>query len=397
MSQGKQNKFIVIYFSVLGAGALVLGYLGWSASSSSDEAEQNYKNAAAELDRLEKAPLSRTDENAKEKTKLVEAFVNKVKELNTTLTGYQAKINTSETNESFQRKLNEATKAVKDNAAAHGVKLDAKFDLGMGNYLGEFPVSGSAPRLSAQLDGIVFLATTAFDAGVTSIDSLTREKLPFESEKSEPAPGTATPANRRPPATRPAPAAAKSKAPVGPVVPESDVMERQPVAITVTGKNRAILNFLEMLANPSPDKAPHFYAIRTIRVENSQKDGPPKSVVVEEKEVQPDPNDKSSVFRQDAIFLLGNEDVRMHLDLDLIRFSDLPAETEKTAPAKGSAKPVANTAKPPVKAPAPSATPPAPAETPAPSAPAPATPPAPSSTAAPATPPAAPAPGSNSQ
>lgn len=388
MSQGKQNKFIVIYFSVLGAGALVLGYLGWSASSSSDEAEKNYKDAAAELERLEKAPLSRTDENAKEKTKLVEAFVNKVKELNTTVAGYQAKINTAETNESFQRKLNEATKAVKDNAAAHGVKLDAKFDLGMGNYLGEFPVSGSAPRLSAQLDGIVFLANTAFDAGVTSIDSLTREKLPFESEKSEPAPGTAAPANKKPPAAKPAPAAAKAKAPAGPVLPESDVLERQPVAITVTGKNRAILNFLEMLANPSPDKAPHFYAIRTLRVENNQKDGPPKSVVVEEKEVQPDPNDKASVFRQDAIFLLGNEDVRMHLDLDLIRFSDLPAETEKTVPAKGSAKPVANTAKPPVKAPAPSTTPP-PGETPAPA------PPAPSSTTAPATPPAAP--GSNSQ
>jgi hypothetical protein len=381
MSQGKQNKFLIIYFSILGAGALILGYLGWSASSDADDAEKKYKDNAATLDRLENAPLSRTKENAKEKKDRVDKYESQVRELNTGMMAFQPPLNPTESNESFQKKLSEASKAVKDNAVARGVKLDAKFDLGMGNYLSAFPVSGAAPRLSAELDGIVYLVNTAMDAGVTSIDMLTREMLPFETEKAESKKPTAPlsdiekkrqKAEEEKKAKEAKAAGGKAKAPVvGP--DESKVLERQPMEITVTGKNQSILNFLQALANSSPDKAPHFFTIRLLRVENNEKDGPQKSVTVERKEVQPDPDNKATAYFQDAMFLLGNENVKLHLDLDLIRFLDLPAPpAEKTAPGKAADKPGAKP-----KAPAPASTPTAPASTP--TAPA-STPTAPAST-----------------
>lgn len=59
MSKGKQSKFLTIYFAVLGAGALGLGYLAWNASSGADDAEKSFRDKLLELDRLENAPLSR--------------------------------------------------------------------------------------------------------------------------------------------------------------------------------------------------------------------------------------------------------------------------------------------------------------------------------------------------
>lgn len=339
MSKGKLNKFLAIYFGALGVGVLGLGYLAWSASSGADEAEKNYKDKVAELDRLDKAPLSRTKENADKKKKLVEDYVQQVQELNASLLAYQTPVNATESSESFQKKLKEATDATRSNAKDKQVKLDDKFDLGMGKYLSEFPVAGTAARLSAQLDAIVYLANAAMEAGVSQIDSLTRAESAFETEAAE----TPKSDEKKKPAAKPAPkpAATAAKAPAGQgqTVDESKVLERQSLGLTVTGKNRSILALLETLANASPDKmAPHFFVVRTLRIENEKKDGPAKTVQVTADEVQPDPNNKESVYVRDAMYLLGNEQVKMHLDLDVIRFvpEAVPAEKEKS-PAKSTA------------------------------------------------------------
>ena len=342
MSQGKQNKFLIIYFSVLGAGALALGYLGWSASSAADEAEMQYKGKVAELDRLEKAPLSRTKENTEKKKKMVAAYVEQVKALNTAMMAWQAPVSESESGESFQKKLNEAVKTAKADGLTRQVKVPDKFDFGMDKYLAGFPVPGTAPRLSGQLDSLIFLVNAAMDAGVSSIDSLTRTELPIESEK---APETAPAPGRTPPrstAAAPKPKPGDKKVvEEKQLVEETKVFERQPLTFTVTGKNKSVLALAEALANTSPEKmTPHFFIIRTLRVENQLKDGPAKTETVasEEKE-ETGPDGKKIVVVRNAKYLLGNELVRMHLELDLVRFEPeaAPAEKEKTAPRTANA------------------------------------------------------------
>ena len=330
MSQGKNSKFLPIYFSVLGVGALALGYLGWSASSSADEAETKYKSALSDLDNLEKAKLSRTKENAAEKTKLVKTYVDQVQALNKVIQGYQAPLNAEENNTTFQKKLLDVTKAAKENSVSKSVKIDEKFDFGMGKYLAAFPVPGTAPQLSAQLDALVYLTDAAMDAGISEINGLTRQELAIEKETKEVDPKDD---KKKPkPASKPK-AEDKNKAKVkeAPVLlEESKVFERQPITLSVTGKNRSILALLESLANASPEKAPHFFVIRTLRIENQLKDGPAKTQQVEIKEIQ-DPNNKDVVIKHDAMYLLGNEQVKMHLDLDLLRFvaEEAPAEKGK--------------------------------------------------------------------
>ena len=138
-------------------------------------------------------------------------------------------------------------------------------------------------------------------------------------------------------AAKPAPGAkAPKEAPM--LVEEGKVFERQPLSFRVTGKNDSLLKLVEALGNTSPEKmSPHFFIIRTLRVENEKKDGPPKNQVVTSEEVTAIPNDKNSVFLRDAMYLLGNEQVRMHLELDLVRFVAEPAAPEKA----GTAKPTA--------------------------------------------------------
>ena len=329
MSQGKKSKFLPIYFSVLGAGALGLGYLGWSASSSAEEAETKYKSALSELDRLESAKLSRTRDNAAEKAKMVKTYVDQVEELNKTLKGYQAPVNAAETNESFQKKLLAAIKSARENGQGKSVKVDEKFDFGLGKYLSGFPIPGTAPQLSAQLDALVFLTNAAMDAGISEINNLSRKELPIEKEPKEEDPKKPKP---KPTVGKPK-VDEKAKAKVAPVLlDESKVLERQALTLTGTGKNRSILALLESLANASPDKAPHFFVIRTLRIENQLKDGPPKTQAVEMKE-EPDPNNKEVTIKRDAAYLLGNEPVILHLDLDLLRFLDeeAPADKDKAA------------------------------------------------------------------
>ncbi len=343
MSKGSQSKFLTIYFSALGVGALALGYLGWSASSAADEAETKYKGRVAELDRLEKAPLSRTSGNAAKKTDLVKTYVDQVKALNTSMLAWQAPINEAESGEGFQKKLNEAVKSAKADGLTRQVKVPEKFDFGMDKYLAAFPESGTAPRLSAQLDSLIFVVNAAMESGVSSIDSMTRGELAFESVKSESGPATAatlTPAQKKEKAKLEAEAAKlKAKAPAGPTMDESKVFERQPLTLNVTGKNRSVLALLEALANTSPEQqSPHFFIVRALRVENALKDGPAKTqtVAVDEKE-EAGPDGTKIVVKRDAMYLLGNEQVKMHLEIDLIRFVAETAPAEKDKPAAKTA------------------------------------------------------------
>jgi hypothetical protein len=117
---------------------------------------------------------------------------------------------------------------------------------------------------------------------------------------------------------------------------EKEVLERQPVTLTVTGRNRSVLNLLESLANTSPDKqSPHFFVIRALRVENEKKDAPSKGVTVQVDEKEETlPDGTKATVKRDAQYLLGNEKVKMSLELDVIRFADLPAAPEKGKPAE---------------------------------------------------------------
>ena len=337
MSKGKSNSFLPGYFAVLGLGALGLGYLAWSASSSADEAQASYQSTKDNLDSMQRGTIFPNAENEAKKKKLVDALVAKVKTLVDGVSKFQSPINPAETGESFQKKLVATETAIKEAAKGRSITLAEKFSIGFDKYADSFASSQAAPKLAAELDAVAFLLNTAMASGVTSLDSFTRAELDIE--KSAPAaeptpkPGTKPAAPSTPKPNTQRPAAAKG----APLVEESKVIERQPMNLVVTGSNIAITQLLSSLANVKPgDTGAHFFTIRMLRVENSMKDGPDKTITVtmEEKE---DPETKTTVKR-DAKYILGDEKVTLFLDLDLVRFID-PASESAAAKSPAAATP----------------------------------------------------------
>jgi hypothetical protein len=326
MSKGKSNSFLPGYFAVLGLGALGLGYLAWSASSSAEEAQASYQSTKDSLDSMQRGTIFPNAENEAKKKKLVDALATKVKTLVDGVSKFQSPINAAESGESFQKKLVATETAIKEAAKGRSINLAEKFSIGFDKYADSFASAQAAPQLAAELDAVAFLLNTAMASGVSSLDSFSRAELDIE-KTAPPADPTAKPGTRpaapTPPKVNPQkPVAAKG----APAVEESKVLERQTMNLVVTGSNIAITQLLSNLANVKPgDTGAHFFTIRMLRVENSMKDGPDKTVTVtmEEKE---DPETKTTVKR-DAKYILGDEKVTLSLDLDLVRFLDPASET----------------------------------------------------------------------
>ena len=325
MSKGKSNSFLPGYFAVLGLGALGLGYLAWSASSSADEAQASYQSTKDSLDSMQRGTIFPNAENEAKKKKLVDALASKVKSLVDGVSKFQLPINAAETGESFQKKLVATETAIKEAAKGRSITLAEKFSIGFDKYADSFASAQAAPKLAAELDAVAFLLNTAMASGVNSLDSFKREEL--EIEKAAPAADpTAKPGTRPAAPTPPKPNPQRPAATKGPAVEESKVLERQPMNLVVTGSNIAITQLLSNLANVKlGDSGAHFFTIRMLRVENSMKDGPDKTVTVtmDEKE---DPETKTTVKR-DAKYILGDEKVTLFLDLDLVRFLDPASES----------------------------------------------------------------------
>jgi hypothetical protein len=336
MSKGKQNTFLPVYFAVLGVGTLGLGYLAFSASSTASEAEESFKKAQTELNDLERKPLSRTLENAAKKKELVDAYLKQVAGLNASLAKLQSTAADAADPQAFQKKLQKVATDIANSAKERNIKLPDKFDFGMNKYMSEFASDAAmAGALGAQLDGLNHIVTAAIESGVRSIDSFSREQIAAEKEPAAgsttgstgSASGSSAAARRRPTPARSGAAVSRTSAKkeaAGPALPEDKVIERQAVRMTVTGRNKSITALLEALSNASAEK-PHFVNIRVVRVENQEKNGPPRAVDVREEEIKPEGGGDPYIL--DAAFVVGDQAVRAYIDMDLLRF--LPDESEE--------------------------------------------------------------------
>jgi hypothetical protein len=326
MSKAKQNTFLTGYFTVLALGAAGLGYLAFSSSTASDEAQAEYETKKTRLNSLLKAPIFPKQENVEAKKKQVEAYVGKVAELNNSLRAFESPLQAEMKTNEFQTKVQKTLQAIVAEAKDSGVKLPEKFDLGFGNYLaGTFAESSAVPRLNAWLDGIDSLVHILISNGVKQINVLNRPELPFEKEAPAAAPDEKGKKGKTesPAAPAPKPAASKDKgkkepAPAVVLLPESEVLDRYPINVTFTTTNRVLNDVLTALAAPTTEKSPAFFNIRVLRIENSKKLGAETSTLIEVKDEVEESTKKP--FKRDSIFIFGDEKIQAQLGIDLIRF-----------------------------------------------------------------------------
>lgn len=314
MDSLKQNKFLTSFLAVVVLGVLGLGYLLFNSLKNHRAAAEAYDAEQSAVAALQGKPLFPNAENLKKREDDVQNFAASVDELQQGLRAGQPELDANASSDQFQSTLTETLNAIK--AQAELTKLNSRagsdFDLGFGKYLETLPPRQAVPDLLYQLKAIDAMVRTMLTVRVASIDDISRAELDVESVKSEAA-ADAKPAAGRGAAKKPAGGPPSALA-------EDLVLKRYPMEVRFTGSPRSVQEVLNVLAG-SRD---YFYAVRSLRVENEQKIGPPRGVAPQ----------SSEESKTDSEVVLGGENVSIWLALDLIRFLDpaaAVAASKKTA------------------------------------------------------------------
>lgn len=345
----RENKTLASIMGVFLALAVGLGILVFNAWSAFGESTERFVMANNSLAAMKSADLYPSPENLTKKKTAVEDYEKKVSTLSRVLLSLQPTVDPiSETD--FQAKLKASIAEVRT-AAGKTTKLPGDFALGFADYTASLPKSAAvAQELSDYLNASMAITRTIIDSGIESVDTFERSQLASEKGEAPPPPA--------PPKTRPgAPKAAPGKV-VAPVKEVAKLVERRTLTLTLTADQGALQKFLNQLASPS--QMPHFTAIRLLRVENEKNEGPLRAAITQELNKQkapvfegteegdaqvvigadgqpvaaapqPKTNEVAKPGVKDAVGVIGQEKLKVYVEIDLIKFIDAEASVADAA------------------------------------------------------------------
>jgi hypothetical protein len=341
----RENKTLASIMGVFLALAAALGFLVIKAWSTFGESNDRFVAANNSLATMKSANLYPSPENLEKKKTAVEDYEKKVTTLSKVLLSLQPTADPiSETD--FQAKLKVKIAELRT-LAGQKTKLPAESSLGFADYTSSLPKSAAiAQELSEYMDAAEAVARVFIDSGVESVDTFERSLL--ASEKAAETGAKAAP---------PAPAGKASKGAAGkPVVPAKSVaemLERRTLTFTLTCDQGALQKVLNRLASPS--QMPYFAAVRLLRVENEKNEGPLRAAVTLElnkakateentaavevpqeqvvigadglpvpaaAETAPKDAGPTKPGVKDAVGVMGQEKLKVYLEIDLIKFVD---------------------------------------------------------------------------
>lgn len=357
MNWAQENKKLAGIVGVMVAGAAGLGawlFFSWSGYAGSME---KWDTTQTRIATIKGKKLEPTQANVEAREKMLQEYADKVNSLRTALLSVQQPVKPMSETE-FQAKLKDRTTEVKrlSKAAAMKPELADDFALGFERYAAQSPRSAEiAAELNVHLDVIEKLITTCIESGVTSIDSLERTKLANEDAPAAP---KAAPAPAKKTAKATSKAAKAKKTVITEQAAAEPVLDRYPIKLTFTtdqGPLQAVMNTL-----CHPGKMPHFLVVRQFRVENARLDGPTKeemnqrrtatpAAASEEPAARPEDLPKPGAPRLivppkpapvDAYDIMGNEQLKVYMEVDYIRFRNAPElEEEEAVASPAPAKP----------------------------------------------------------
>jgi hypothetical protein len=311
MDQIKQNPFLSTYVAVLVIGAGILGFLCFSSYGEYKEAEAEYDSVKSSVEGLKGKPIFPNEKNKKARSEEVTLFNQRLLNLEKDTAAYQPPANEITDPAALAREIRSNIEEVRSGADLAGVEIkDAEaFTLGMEGPLAILPREVAVPDLAFQLTAARKLVELAMEAGVTRIESVSREEL-----ASEAPPIVEDPRARR---------SSRTKVVVKePLVKEGEVIKRYPVILTVTGSMDSIQATLNKIAATEDI----FFSVRYPRIESERKVGPDKEGDIEN--LIPDPNNPGPKVH----VVLGDEKISAEFHVDAIKFvSREEAEADKKA------------------------------------------------------------------
>jgi len=303
MNLFKENPFLA---GVIIAAVVVLGALGYLLSQSVAEftaQKESLDSRIAELHRLQNASPYPSEQN-------VAATLASAAELKESVLALQAQARTmlpevpaDVTPQEFQDDLRRVVSAVVAKAREAGVELPGEFYLGFDEFRTSLPDPVQAPFLARQLEVNQWLVNSLLEAGVSQIDTFTRNPLPVEKSLEL----AAFPENPEP----------------------GDITRKNTLILGVTGEQGRVRRALNDLL-----RAPQFLVIRALEISNSSTEGPPKADTPVEGMVSASPT-LESLFGQeetaasgqrsgeDLPIVLGKETVSAKLNLEFLDFAPL--------------------------------------------------------------------------
>lgn len=348
----KENKSLAGILGVMIVGAIGLGVLLFMSYSTYTQSVESWNTTSANVTRLKSAKLYPDQANVTAKEDLVSAYAEKVNLLRSTLLDARVQQPVKPLSETeFQAKLKDRANTVKRLAESAQVLLPAEFALGFDEYTGSLPRTPEvAAELNVHLDVMEKLLTAMIQSGIKSVDMLERTKL---SDEKAPAAAPVAPKPTSKTAASRNRAKGKNRTIITAEAAAEPVLDRYPIKLMLTTDQGPFQNIMNTLSNPG--KMPHFLVVRLLRVENEKVDGPLKSEIRISRDIPttesdltpPAAPDAAAAGGQailapkpapkDAVTIMGEEKLKLYLEIDYIRFRPAATVEESDAPATTAA------------------------------------------------------------
>ncbi|MGV3662787.1 MAG: Amuc_1100 family pilus-like protein [Prosthecobacter sp.] len=317
----RENKSLAVILGIIIAVSAALGYLLFDAWSKYSATKENFLAVSSQVMTLKGAPLAPTEANVQAKKALVEEFAATVNKLGAALLILQPQVQPIKDIE-FQAKLKTKVADVRKAAGTFKMFLPPDFAFGFDDYTTTLPKSeAAAAELSGYLDAVDELVKLFMNSGVEALDSLERSKLAVETAGAAPQPQR----NARPGAAQ------------GQVAAAGGVLEKRQVSVVLTLDQGSLQLLTGRLANPS--EMPHFTSLRLLRIENQNQEGPirvaagsaavapPIEPVVAAPPAAAGAAPSDDILPPppappDSIPLIGQEKLKVRMEIDLVRFLD---------------------------------------------------------------------------
>ncbi len=349
----RANKSLAAILGVAIAGAIGLGayaVMGYMAYGESLEAMQTLSGKVASM---EKAKLYPSEENVAAKDEKVSAYEDEVSKLGRTLLTLQKDVTSPPiTDTDFQGKLKQNIAEFRQKADTARMAIPKDFAFGFDTYTRSLPAPAATQDLNDYFDGVNAIVTSLFDNGVRKIDTISRTELAVEKGAAAPKqPKKVAPPPPAPKVTKTKPGKGgkgkKAAAAPKPPVEIAQVVEKRTVSLDIVTDQAPLQKVLNALASASAMK--HFTVLRLLRIENEKQEGPltngrPKSgsqgfdiknsagLVTPVVETPPTGENAAAATAKaevievakpaepDAEKVLGGEMLRVHLEIDVVRF-----------------------------------------------------------------------------
>lgn len=327
----RENKKLAAILGLMvfgGIGLAVMLFMAYSAYAASLERHQAVN---ASLASIKGAKLFPSPENVQAKETAIGQYEDAVDSLGSVLIRLQQPVKPM-TDTDFQARLKARIAEVKQMAEGR-TTLPKEFAFGFDTYTGSLPRSAeAAAELGDYLAAVDEMVKMFIDAGIASITALERSELSVEKGAPPPPPP--------PPPKKDAKVKTTTKTKSGkqaaPPKEIAKVVERRTVKCSVVADQGPLQVLMNKLASPS--QMPFFTVVRLLRVENEKLEGPLRSAVQAPRDDEtepkpptepPNPNiiEPAKPAREDSVAVLGQENLKVYLEIDLVRFLEPPPET----------------------------------------------------------------------